>query len=832
MQLYKTIREHINCFDLAQEYALDLIKDGDNYRTSSFIHEGTNKASTIISREWWYSFSDGIGGDVTDMLAYLKYDGNKILAFHEMLSRFHINSDKFSADEYRRWYDGIQSWHDSLTQQDREYLHSRGITDKTISDLKIGSHVFLEKLKNGETVNVSRLIVPIFKNGIPVYYTARNRSNYDVSKYKKPFMNDEKYYFREKNLYGLDTLSKNSDNLFIVEGVFDFLTFYQHNYSVLSNAGRPDNSQIKYIGQVAKKFQKTYVCFDNDDEGIKFSIAVSKELFNRNIDFDIILIPKSYNGHDLKDVSDCYCNGILPTTMISEFSKNGVEWYLKNTFKNVDELFDYIASAHTPYMSRQKKQTILELFKLDRDEMKELKKYLYRGKTQDEYATEFINRCGYDIRYASSLGFYKYTGTHWKKLDMLDLGYDLMQMFSLSDSVQKAIISKLAYLVPHDKLPNQVNCLNLRNGTLYFTEDMRENFYHFSKSRNKEDFCDYVLDYDYNPHAISQDWFDFLDSITSGDKKLINRFGEYFGSVFMNESINDKAYLFYGDGGNGKSILMKVLSAMLGGGKLCSNVEFSMLSQRFSPIRLFGKYVNFCHEASSDIKESEEIFKCITSNDEIYADIKGKEGISFIPRCKIFIDCNELPRSKHQNGGWNRRFAGTIHKLKNRFTDNENEIDNTTVFPAIIGLNELLTCDECLSAVLNWSIEGYARLIQNGYRFSDINDDIKLEYEFKSKGNNVMDFFVDFDWKVNGLTLDTIRVTEIFDAYLRWCEEVNISPQYRYSRKLFKKKIEEVIKNWSVMPFKDEWELRAGVTDGYQTYRKIHLKTKKSLKVK
>lgn len=299
-----------------------------------------------------------------------------------------------------------------------------------------------------------------------------------------------------------------------------------------------------------------------------------------------------------------------------------------------------------------------------------------------------------------------------------------------------------------------------------------------------------MLNYEYREDAYSQDWEDFLSSITSSDEKLIKRFAEYFGSVFMEHSIQDKAYLFYGNGSNGKSVLTKVLSALLGDGKLCSTLELSRLGGRFDTLQLLGKYVNFCHEATSDIKEAEPIFKAITSNDVISTDVKGKPRIEFKPRCKIFIDCNELPRANKSNGGWLRRFEGTKHKFKNTFTTDESRVDNIHVFRAMPGIDTLLTSDDVLPAVLWWSIGGYVRLIENGYRFSEIDEDKDLEYEFAIESNHVIEFLNEFDWVDNGMTLTSMRANRVYEIYKEWCDEC----RYRVSgRNTFYKNLKGAI---------------------------------------
>ena len=170
--------------------------------------------------------------------------------------------------------------------------------------------------------------------------------------------------------------------------------------------------------------------------------------------------------------------------------------------------------------------------------------------------------------------------------------------------------------------------------------------------------------------------------------------------------------------------------------------------------------------------------------------MKGKPRIEIKPRCKIFIDCNELPRANKSNGGWLRRFEGTKHKFNNTFTTDESRVDDIHVFRAIPGIDTLLTSEDVLPAVLWWSIGGYVRLIENGYKFSEIDEDKDLEYEFAIESNHVIEFLNEFDWVDNGMTLTSMRANRVYEIYKEWCDEC----RYRVSgRNTFYKNLKGAI---------------------------------------
>ncbi|MCB5496056.1 toprim domain-containing protein, partial [Mediterraneibacter gnavus] len=74
--------------------------------------------------------------------------------------------------------------------------------------------------------------------------------------------------------------------LVLAEGAFDYLSFYQENYAVLSMAGGTfSKKQTKHILQIAKNFDKVLLTFDNDKSGGQFTVSMAKKLFSYHIPF-------------------------------------------------------------------------------------------------------------------------------------------------------------------------------------------------------------------------------------------------------------------------------------------------------------------------------------------------------------------------------------------------------------------------------------------------------------------------------------------------------------------------------------------------------------------
>ena len=773
----KEIKSKINCVDLAYELNLDITKRGDHYRCKSFIHAGENDMSVIITPDSWYSFSDTVGGDVITMLAYAKYKGDESKAFRELATRFGLSNADNVTEDYLQEMDAIARYvmncHNALRPIDREYLYKRRITDKTIDEFKIGYDS-----------NTDRLIIPIYQNNKPVYWCGRDRSGVaGVSKYTKANLTEHPH--RKNIMYGYDTLNNGSDTLIIAEGVFDYLSLHQEGYACLSNATAISNENIKNVTMLAHKFKRVILCFDNDVSGSAFTQRLYPALFRANINFEVCKIPYIYG----KDISDYYVGGNSLNELFTKNVVNGTLEYLKLKYDDFDTLYEYV-SENAPYINRNNKKTILEYVKTltnDKDDLKTFNKQINREKTQDEYAREFIDTYENKLWFTENNGFYQYVKTHWERVSERELMRKFEEKYSVTATTEKGIFTKIQNKTFTTKQPNEKRCLNLRNGTLYF-DNLYRTPYHFVEKHEPDDFCDYVLDYDYNPKAVSYEWQEFIDSITCGDPKLNQRFAEYFGSVFFQKTINEKGYMFYGNGSNGKDVLKEGLENLLGGRKLCSYTSLKVLGYRFGLNGIVGKWVNFCSEATHDTGDADSTLKELLSNSTQEIDKKNKDAFIYTPSCKIWVTCNELPQSKDKSKGWYRRFSGCIHHLKKTFTMDESKVDNETVFLADPVLKSTLKEPENLSGILNWAIEGYVRVLRNGYNFSEIDLDTEIEKEFYGGSNHLVDFVESIDWtKYRDRHASS---NQLYEDYRVWVVEAGIHIKDQMTKKQFQRALE------------------------------------------
>ena len=219
------IKQRINCVDYLQMFMSIFVESGK--RCVSPLRNGAkNPTSFYVTEDFFFDFGLAQGGDVIDLCAMHKFDGNRGRAIYFLAEKLNIKANNYDPKAEEKWIDYTNSlnnkiarWHSKLTKQDIDYLHSRGISDETIERYRIG------RTPDG------RLSLPYYKNGYCCYYATRampNCKNADKKYMKMPI--DE---YNEHIVFGLDTITDDRSLMCIAEGMFDCLSFIDAGYSCI-----------------------------------------------------------------------------------------------------------------------------------------------------------------------------------------------------------------------------------------------------------------------------------------------------------------------------------------------------------------------------------------------------------------------------------------------------------------------------------------------------------------------------------------------------------------------------------------------------------------------
>ena len=394
------------------------------------------------------------------------------------------------------------------------------------------------------------------------------------------------------------------------------------------------------------------------------------------------------------------------------------------------------------------------------------------------------------LLYNEKISFFQYNGTYWtSKTDTEISRYiaDALGPYATGPKIA-SILKVIKSDVVTNKLFNVNPVINFINGTLEIEPAI--NF----REHRAEDCCTYCLNYPYDPAARSTEWLNFLDTVTNHDDKKICLLQELSGYVLYPDNRLQKCAVLIGSGANGKSVFLNVLTKIFGSANV-SNVEMSSLSQDFQVIQLMNSMLNISAETRTNVAGAESKFKQITAGDEISACYKGKDYITFKPRAKMFLACNEYVKSSDTTEGWTRRFCFVDFPM--HFVEIPNP-NNPEELPIDRDIESRLTTTDSLSAIFNWVLQGYEMLKACGY-FTEPDDQKILNEEFKELSNPLIEFAkeVEIDGQINNARL--------YNLYRDWCED---SGHNSLARNTFIKRIAKAFKEYraDIEPYKSNKE--------------------------
>ena len=761
------IKTRLSCVDFAQRNSLPITKSGD--RCVSPLRSGaSNKSSFVVYDGFFFDFGSGDGGDVIDFAAKLLFNDDKGKAIKYLAD---ITGTNITSTHSQSWVkytqnlcNKIQSCHEKLTADDKQYLYARGLTDDTINRNKIG------RTSDG------RLLIPYWKNGYVCYYATRHLpgGKYPEQKYKKMPIDD----YNEHTVWGLHTLDRNPDRdlLIIAEGAFDALSFEQENYSVISAiTGHFSREQLPTALSIARSFKRVFLVYDNDaitKAGEKFTVKMAKILTENRIPCVVGVVPATY-----KDVSEYYAAG-RDLSFIVESATDGIE-FLASKITDRNE-FNTFARQVCRYMQKPDVdmffKSVGQHTQFDPDWLKSLCKDCKCAPLDKAIAEEVTTK--YQLLFNEKISFFQYNGTYWSaKTDTEISAYiaDALGPYATGPRIA-SVLKVIKSDVVTSKLFNVNPVINFINGTLELSPKI--NF----REHRSDDCCTYCLDYPYDPSAHSKEWLTFLDTVTNHDDKKICLLQELSGYVLYPDNRLQKCAVLIGSGANGKSVFLNVLTKIFGSANV-SNVEMSSLSQDFQVIQLMNSMLNISAETRTNVAGAESKFKQITAGDEISACYKGKDYITFRPRAKMFLACNEYVKSSDTTEGWTRRFCFVDFPM--HFVENPNP-NNPEELPIDRNIEARLTTSESLSAIFNWVLQGYEMLLACGY-FTEPDDQRAINEEFKELSNPLIEFAKEVE--ING----RISNNRLYILYKDWCED---SGHNTLARNTFVKRVAKAFKEY------------------------------------
>jgi putative DNA primase/helicase len=354
---------------------------------------------------------------------------------------------------------------------------------------------------------------------------------------------------------------------------------------------------------------------------------------------------------------------------------------------------------------------------------------------------------------------YVFNGAFWKVIDR-----DLLQNFFGEAAEEMGIpkVDAMFYQFRNDLLkqfeitaylPAPIRkegllLVNFINGTLEIESGKIQ-----LRSPSSDDFLTYQLPFAYDEKALAPLFMKYLNEVLP-DVESQKVLQEYMGSLFVSPKVLklEKVLMLYGGGGNGKSVFMEVIAAMLGEENISKySLESITSPNSYSRAELVNKLLNISTEISG--KMDNALFKQLASGESVEArHIYGKP-FTMDNYAKLMFSANKLPSDTEQTDGFYRRWL--VVPFDQKITDDMKDVN---LHRKII--------DSELGGVFNWVLVGLRRLlVQKDFTKSAV---VKRSVEDFRKQADSVALFLEEEGYTPDLN-DWKPLKDLYNAYKLFC---------------------------------------------------------------
>lgn len=231
------------------------------------------------------------------------------------------------------------------------------------------------------------------------------------------------------------------------------------------------------------------------------------------------------------------------------------------------------------------------------------------------------------------------------------------------------------------------------------------------------------LPFDYDPDAPSPKVFlNFLDELWGSDPEQITLLQEMFGYMLTPDTSQQKFFLLVGPTRSGRSTLVNLLRQLVGKRNTCA-LSFADLGARFGLENALGRSLATVGDLRlgkrADREELVSRLLSIVGEDAMDVDRKFKQPWTGKLGIRLVVNANELPALPDNPGALAARLVA--FQCTESFLGREDRALGAKLTPELPG-------------VLNWAIEGWQRLHEQG-AFTETEASLRVVEEMRELGS-------------------------------------------------------------------------------------------------
>lgn len=281
------------------------------------------------------------------------------------------------------------------------------------------------------------------------------------------------------------------------------------------------------------------------------------------------------------------------------------------------------------------------------------------------------------------------------------------------------------------------------------------------------------LPVEYDPDAKADEWRKFVDEVVeSGREKAIQEYVGY--CLHVNAMPIHRALMLVGTGANGKSVFLGVVREMLGTEAPHDNTSATELqtlaNERDAVASFHGKLANIDDDLSArKLGNGLGMFRKLTGDNRVEGRHLYEERFKYHATGKHLYAANEVPDVSEEVADEDEWFwrRWLIVEFPNHYPPSKRDPE----------LGDRLTTDDTLRGVLNWAIEGWQRLMENGRFTGEETGGFEKRERWQAWGDSLDKFVsehVDRDEDLG--TDERLTTSQAYQRYEAWCRTNDLQP--------------------------------------------------------
>lgn len=634
-----------------------------------------------------------------------------------------------------------------------------GLTDEDVQRLGLGAW---------NDRGTKRLVVPFRDpNGVPRGHQARAIDADAKVRWKGPKSPDDGGSWAK---VGFFPGGAGWSEVLITEGPGDALTAAGIGYDAIAIRGaalatNPDvvDAIVNYVGS-----RKVIIAGDGDSAGWDFSSNLARALLAHDVSAAVLAVP------DGEDLSSWRESDPTATEIVRAINDSRVAVTAQTMGRELDD-----------------------------------ERYPLGDAGAARWVRDFIRRQGSDVRFTPEAGFYLLNDGVWRRDDL-----DAVRAFT-QEAFEDMISRAEAYLVAAE-----------HEGDLQAQERAVQRIRHAKKYRNTipmnnaltqlkalRDVATRLDDFDQNPHLlackngvvdlrsgdllphspthmltrrINHDykpdakaprWTAYLEEIFPNHPEMPSYMQRLIGYGITGNTDEQCFVVLYGRGANGKSVFTDTLTEVFR--ETTVTTAFQTFEHRPSGgipndlAALKGARLVMASEGEADKPMAEAVLKRVTGKDLISARFMRQEFFEFRPSFLLFLSSNAKPRFKGQDEGLWRRVR--LIPFERYFAPDERDF--------YLGRTLLKEAE----GIIAWAVAGAVEWYKAGLRDPGFVREATQEYR---ENSNLLDGFLPGEWEHADIS-ESVPAQVLYDSYLTWADEENLSAREIWTRRTFYAALEE-----------------------------------------